>query len=430
MRNKLFRLAASTIVATVMASVVVSAMPQAAMAAPTLPAEGFEAPTWASGTPLQPVNNWTYTSGSSRDVGIAANGINNGQSLRISNAVMSPSFGDWLYSPAIDPATEDGNQEFTAEFKIRSASGAEQPGLGINVAPQTGGGARMSNLRFEDQQDGIHVFFSDVLNPSGAVAFQNSPFRVVDIATLRYDETHTVKIVMNLKPGPHNDVVQVYIDGSVGLVPGRVGEAAFDGFYAPVDNQPTINKAKAGQTIPLKWRLEAKSFATTWEDYYRYDKESNGGASAPNPSDPVNGYGTRQVDSLIFQARCAANDPAQTCANENLGDVDDTDGYLIDDVTYTTSDTLGLPVASVGAGDPSVYDNPPITVNAEACDGLPGGELDPIEIYASNANGLMYHGNGVWQYNWKTPTKLAGKCVEVALSPASLDGSTLFKFVK
>ncbi len=60
-------------------------------------------------------------------------------------------------------------------------------------------------------------------------------------------------------------------------MPGRPGEAAFDGFFAPVDNQPTINKAKAGQTIPMKWRLAAPSFATCWEDYYRYNSESNAG---------------------------------------------------------------------------------------------------------------------------------------------------------
>ena len=30
---------------------------------------------------------------------------------------------------------------------------------------------------------------------------------------------------------------------------------SFDGFFAPVDNLPTMNIAKAGQTVPLKWRI-------------------------------------------------------------------------------------------------------------------------------------------------------------------------------
>ena len=29
----------------------------------------------------------------------------------------------------------------------------------------------------------------------------------------------------------------------------------FFGFFAPVDNQPIVNNAKAGQAIPTKWRL-------------------------------------------------------------------------------------------------------------------------------------------------------------------------------
>jgi hypothetical protein len=396
------------------------------LAAPSL-SEDFSG--FAVGTPLDPTGTgWTYTGGPLYDIGIVDKDGLGDKAVRISNAVMDGSFGDWLFSPAIDPAMETGNREFTAEFTIESAAGAQQPGLQMNVAPQTEDGARMSNLRFEDRADGIHVLFSDVLNPSGAVGYQNAPFRTVDIATLTYGPEHNVKIVMNLLPGPHNDVVQVYIDdlnGGAGLVPGRPGQVTFDGFYAPVDNQPTINKAKAGQTIPLKWRVEGSSFATSWEDYYRYDKESNGGPNVALPADPVNGYGTRQVDSLIFQARCP-----NSCVNTALLPITDTDGYLIDDVAYITENTPDLPVLSAGVGDASIYGTPPITVTGENCGDLPPGELDPIEVYATNANGLMYHGNGVWQYNWQTPKSLAGKCVEVALSPAALTGSTLFMLTK
>jgi hypothetical protein len=391
--------------------------------ADSLGPQGFEAPRFTAGTPLVGADGWTYTGGTNYDVGITAatDGID-GQSLRISNGTMSGSFGDWVFSPHLGtPATENGLKEFTTQFQIKSVTGENQ-GMSMNIAPQSLDGARMTNLRFEDQADGIHVIFSDALNLDETLTFQDAPFRLADIATLSYGGTHNVEIVMNLFPGPHNDVVQVYIDGSAGLVPGQpAGEATFDGFFAPVDNQPTTNKAKAGQTIPLKWRLATQSFATSWEDYYRYDKESNGGSAVADPIDPVNGYGTRDVDSLIIQARCAGgctNAPAQGA------------GYLIDNVTFGSA-ALGtpLPVASEGVSDPSVYNNPPIKVTGEDCDDLPGA-LDPIEVYASNANGLMYHGNGVWQYNWQTPKSLAGKCVEVALAPASLDGSTLFKFTK
>jgi hypothetical protein len=34
---------------------------------------------------------------------------------------------------------------------------------------------------------------------------------------------------------------------------------AFEGFFSPIDNVPTVNKANAGQAIPVKWRLTDKN---------------------------------------------------------------------------------------------------------------------------------------------------------------------------
>ena len=58
------------------------------------------------------------------------------------------------------------------------------------------------------------------------------------------------------------------------------------------------------------------------------------------------------------------------------------------------------------------------------------GPIDPIEAYATpGESALMYHGNGVWQYNLKTPKAWAGKCVELTLNGID-ESATLFKFVK
>ena len=375
------------------------------------------------------LTGWTFEGANKYDIGVVENGIDGTKSVRISNATMSGSFGDWLFSPAIDPATETGNKEFTATFDVQSAAGEYRPGSSFSVAPQTAGGARMSFLKFTDTEAGIVVSFADVLNLPEQVGLYpaGEDWRTVNIGTpLSYTEKHTVTIKMNLIPGPHNDVVQVYIDDlTKPLVPGRpAGDAEFTGFFAPVDNQPTTNKAKAGQTIPMKWTLNAKSFATSWEDYYRYNTES---VTAATPQ-----FTSRQVDSLIFQARCAPddNDPDTTCVNENLGEVDDSDGYLIDNVSYITENTPDLPVALQGVSDPSVYGTPVFTTGpgpAEDCSD-PLAEADAIETYTSNAGGLMYHGSGVWQYNWQTPKSYAGKCVAMTLN---LTGdSTTFKFTK
>ena len=69
MRNKLIRLAASTIVAGVMASIVLNAMPQAAIAATTA-TEDFDG--LAAGHPAaRQDNGWTYTGGGATyDIGM------------------------------------------------------------------------------------------------------------------------------------------------------------------------------------------------------------------------------------------------------------------------------------------------------------------------------------------------------------------------
>ena len=58
--------------------------------------------------------------------------------------------------------------------------------------------------------------------------------------------------------GPHNDVVQVFIDDMTQpLVPATLD--GFEGFFAPVDNpDDAVNKAKAGQTIPLKFKVQSE----------------------------------------------------------------------------------------------------------------------------------------------------------------------------
>ena len=135
---------------------------------------------------------------------------------------------------------------FEASFKIGTTQAGVQPGLHMSVSPDDGNGGRMSYLRFEDQADGVHVFFDDVTNP-GPLGTASS-FNETDIATLSRTRSHTIKFPINFKNGPHNDVVKIYIDGK--------------------------NKVKG----------------TTWEDYYRYDPEQVG-----------NGNVVPTVSKLLFR---------------------------------------------------------------------------------------------------------------------------------
>jgi hypothetical protein len=163
------------------------------------------------------------------------------QALRLSDAVTSDSFGDQTFSPGLtQPAGETSAQtHFGASFKIGTTLATEQTGLHMSVSPDSGSGGRMSYLRFEDQATGVHVFFDDVTDPGPF--YTQATFNESDIATLSRASAHTIRFSITFVPGPGNDIVNIYIDGSL---------------------------VKTG---------------TTWEDYYRYDNE-NQVSAAPVPT--------------------------------------------------------------------------------------------------------------------------------------------------
>ena len=155
------------------------------------------------------------------------------QSLRISSAVTSGAFGDQTFSPGLSDPVGEGMtaRHFDATFQIGTTQNGVQPGLHLNVSPDDGNGGRMSYLRFDDETDGVHVYFDDVTDASfGTVAI----FNETDIATLDRTTAHTARFSIGVYSGPANDVVRVYIDGAL------------------------------------------RAVGTTWEDYYRYDPEQSG----------------------------------------------------------------------------------------------------------------------------------------------------------
>jgi hypothetical protein len=180
------------------------------------------------------------------------------QALRISDAVTSGSFGDQTFSPGLaDEAGESGavnlglsggvrQPHFDASFLIGTTKAVQQPGLHMSVSPDRGDGARMSYLRFEDQADGVHVFFVDVSDP-GRVT-DGDTFNETDIATLDRAHSHLIRFSIDFKDGPAQDQVKIYVDGV------------------------------------------QKISGTTWEDYYRYDSEQT-----------PQGNQVPTVDKLLFR---------------------------------------------------------------------------------------------------------------------------------
>jgi hypothetical protein len=252
----------------------------------------FEGPTYTIGN-IHGQDGWSKTGPYDVEVSssLGTQGFGS-QSLRISNAITSGSFGDWAFSKSLtNEAGESGagnnglsggtrGNYFEARYSIASAlPNVEQPGLQMQADPDRGDGARMSYLRYEDHPDGIHVFFDDYQDkaPFGASLGDpvgcdvNDDFVETDIATLDRLVPHAIKLTMTFVDGPRNDVVKVYIDGVL------------------------------------------KATGTSWEDYFRY----------------CEGNPTRTVDSSIILARSGGGTAPGTLGN----------GFLMDNITLFSANT-------------------------------------------------------------------------------------------
>ena len=246
--------------------------------AETMSTIDFESPTYTVGN-INGQDGWIKTG--PYDASVAASGLFTGsfgtQSLRISNAITSGSFGDQTFSkPLTEEAGETTAQNggmstgprqphFDAQWDFASTvPGAEQPGLSVVASPDRGDGARMSWVQMADTAGGLDVnFFNYTDNaPMGTLAspalgcgaeddFMFSPVAVGLDRTV----PHTIKISVDFYDGPANDVVKVFVDGTLMLTD------------------------------------------TTWEDYFRWCTESGGGV----PNDPV-ADASRTVDSILFRA--------------------------------------------------------------------------------------------------------------------------------
>lgn len=208
------------------------------------------------------------------------------KSLRISDAVTSGTFGNQTFSDSV--ANEAGDADavnggfsggtrqnhFEAQFDLATAKPTYQPGLDLSVSPDRGDGARMSYLRFEDAADGINVFFDDVQTTTNPASWTETQVG----SGLSRTVPHTIKFAMDFVNGPSNDVVKIYIDGTL------------------------------------------VHTGTSWENYFRFATESQG-----SPHDVTLENKSRTVDSLLFRE-------GGTAGPANAGY-----GFLIDNYSLTSS---------------------------------------------------------------------------------------------
>lgn len=158
------------------------------------------------------------------------------QSFRLSNAYMSTLFeGQTRSSTTAEAAGEDlANTEYIAQFSFISTDPtAEQPGLAVSISPDNDHtGARMSYIGLRETAEGINVSFFDTPSPDGE-------FAAYDLGTLPRGRPHTIKLWLNLIPGPANDYARVAIDGN------DVGECftTWENHYRATSQQvPSVNQ--------------------------------------------------------------------------------------------------------------------------------------------------------------------------------------------
>jgi hypothetical protein len=198
------------------------------------------------------------------------------KSLRISSAVTSGCFSDQTFSkPVMNEAGETAAQNngpssgarqahFEAQWDFASTvPGAQQVDQYVVASPDRGDGARMSWLEMQDTPTGLEVVFSEYVDvaPLGTLAAPGDGCGTGDdwqdtvVATaLSRSVPHTIRLTMDLVDGPHNDVVKVFVDGTL------------------------------------------RYTGTSWEDYYRWCTESGGGVPNDAAADQ-----SRTVDSLLFR---------------------------------------------------------------------------------------------------------------------------------
>ncbi|MCW2855780.1 MAG: exported protein of unknown function [Marmoricola sp.] len=256
----------------------------------------FEAPGFAPG-PINGQGGWAVSG--PYDDAVVSNAGNpaapasfGAQSLRMSNAVTSGSFGDQLFSPSLvneagEPTAENAGLSggvrqsmFVSQFTFASATGGLQPGLATGISPDRGDGARMSLVKLVDEPTtefptgaGLHIVVYDADATAAKThqpCLQCVDFVAHDLGAFNPAVPHTVTSELRFNPGPSNDVVRVFVDGVL------------------------------------------KGTFASWEDYYRYDTESGTSGNS------------RTVDSLLFRE----SGPAVTA---NAGQ-----GFLFDNVSYSS----------------------------------------------------------------------------------------------
>jgi hypothetical protein len=225
------------------------------------------------------------------------------QSLRISNAVTSGSFGDQTFSDSLvdaagESTSDDGGlaggvrqKTFVYSFDFTSAApGNQQAGLRVPVAADRGDGGRQTSIVLTDSTPaGMDVTFIDTPVPVPAGGTVNFVDHVVGTGLTRGD-VHSVRVEIDFNEGPDNDVARVFVDDILQYT----GES-WENYYR-YDAEQAGSGNKVPTTDALIFRTNQTAAPATAGKGFRIDNvrvESFGGANGPvGPQGPQGAAGT------------------------------------------------------------------------------------------------------------------------------------------
>ena len=304
------------------------------------------------------------------DVAVVANTYGYGtfgtQSLRISNAVTSGSFGDQTFSkPTVNEAGETNaanggmsggvrQKGFIASWDFASTvPGSEQAGLAITASPDRGDGARMSWIQMADTPGGLDVNFYGYDTTNGGTCNDLVNFEYFQVATgLNRTVPHNIRVTIQFVDGVNNDILKLYVDGAL------------------------------------------VHTGTTWEDYFR------------NCEPPE----SRTVDSILFRA-------SGTAAPATTGN-----GFLIDNLSITTCSGIvtNVNTGEVFCGIQAAIDDSD-TLNGHTIDVGPGTYDESVNVNKS----LSLIGAGAGSTTIRGPIGGDSATVRVAANNATIAGFTI-----
>jgi hypothetical protein len=223
------------------------------------------------------------------------------QSLRAANdQSANPGFVEQAHAPSVmDPAGEASSVSLTGgtgsrqsgydlRFQFRSAvPAAEQPGLQVQFPATDGRGSRMSLVTVRDAPAGLAVAFHDTPSPEcasgapGCVAFRET---IVATGLARAD-VHSARLTIDFVDGPSNDVVQVFVDGTL-----RFTGTSWENYYRNDPEQaPSGNLVPTVDTMAAMVRSPGAGVATgngLLIDNVRVETSTPEDTAPPQPSPP------------------------------------------------------------------------------------------------------------------------------------------------